>query len=310
LRNTPSLFKAHAAMFFVALLYGINYFTLKEVFNEGYNNFALLTLRTIVTASFFFLFHTLAIREKIQSRKDYLRLLLCAFFGISLNQTFFLWGVASTSKVNAAVLMVTSPVFVFLAAWVLKQEIINLHKILGLLLSMSGAIALILSNNGSEAAKSGATIQGDLMIMVNAASYGLYLVLVRPLMQKYNPFTIVKWVFLFGLIPNTAIGIVPLMQSDFGSISGKALFGIFFLIFFATITVYFLNGWAMKRVPSSAVGAYVYLQPVFVTLFSAFLSHGEVTWMKIQFILLIFAGVYLVSAKQSAKRPGKQREES
>lgn len=297
-------------MFFVALLYGVNYFTLKEVFVEGYNNFAILTLRTLITASFFFLFHFLFIREKIKSRKDYMRLLLCAFFGISLNQTFFLWGVASTSKVNSAVLMVTSPVFVFLAAWVLRQETISLRKIIGLLLSMGGAVALILSNNASEAAASGASVKGDLMIMVNAASYGLYLVLVRPLMQKYSPFTIVKWVFLFGLIPNTAIGIVPLLRTDFSGISGTALFGIFFLIFFATITVYFLNGWAMKRVPSSAVGAYVYLQPVFVTLFSAFLGNGEVTWVKIQFILLIFAGVYLVSARQSARKPSRNVEES
>lgn len=292
-------------MSLVALIYGVNYFTLKAVFDEDYNNFAILALRSMVGAAFFFGFHALFVREKIRSRKDYGRLFLCAMFGISINQTFFLWGLANTTKVNSSVLMVTTPVFVFLVAWLMKQEMITLRKLAGLILSLAGALALILFGKADQVSLGGETITGDVMIMVNAASYGIYLVLVRSLVLKYNTFTIVKWLFLFGAIPNISIGIVPLMETDFSGASTTVWVGIVFLILFATLIVYFLNAWSMKKVPSSAVGIYIYFQPVFVTLLSMILGQGEVSPVKFPFILLIFAGVYLVTSKASNKKPEK-----
>lgn len=287
-------FRAHLALATVTIFYGVNYFTLKTVFMEGFSNFAVLALRCFFATIVFVVFHQLAIRERVASRKDLGRLALCALFGVSLNQIFFLWGLATTSRVNSAVLMVTAPIFVFVIAWVLRQEKITPRKLLGLALSFGGAVALILTS-ADASATSGANISGDLMIMFNACSYATYLVLVKPLAVKYNAFTIVKWIFLFGSVPNIAIGIVPLMNTDFSNISDASIFGLVFLILCATIGAYFLNAWAMKNVPSSSVGMYVYFQPVLVTTGSAIIGLGEVNWLKIQFILLIFAGVFLVT---------------
>jgi drug/metabolite transporter (DMT)-like permease len=71
-----------------------------------------------------------------------------------------------------------------------------------------------------------------------------------------------------------------------------------YLILFATIAAYWLNAWAMKRLPSSAVGIYIYVQPIFVALGSAAWGKGEVTWLTVPFILLIFAGVWLVTRRK------------
>ncbi|HHG85617.1 MAG TPA: DMT family transporter [Bacteroidetes bacterium] len=300
MEQPKSFFKSHVALTAVALFYGINYFTLKTVFEEGYDSFAVLAIRCMVAVVVFYLFHRIWIREKIRSAKDFGRLFLCGMFGVSINQTFFLWGLAETSRVNAAVLMVTTPVFVFAVAAFLKQERITKRKILGLILSFAGALGLILSSSSESLHISGASIGGDLMIMANAASYGVYLVIVRPLIQKYNVFTIVKWIFLFGSIPNILLGMPALLRTDFSQMGSGVIFGIVFLILGATLGAYFLNAWAMKRVASSAVSAYVYLQPVLVTLISAILGLGEVTLLSIQFILLIFAGVYLVTMNRKA----------
>ncbi len=282
-------------MSFVAIFYGVNYFTLKWAFAENVSSFALLALRCMTATLFFVVYHKVAIKEKIKDKKDYFRLALAALFGVTLNQTMFLWGMSLTSRVNASVLMITTPIFVFLMAWLLKEERITIRKLAGLALSFAGATALILLGSESKLQISGASIQGDVLITLNAASYGIYLVLVRPLLLRYNTFTIIKWLFIFGSIPNIAIGIGPLLSMPFEQLSYWGIFGIVFLILFATIFAYGLNAWAMKRVPSSAVGVYIYVQPVFVTLISAISGLGEVNWQTIPFIFLIFAGVWLVS---------------
>lgn len=299
---------AHLALAAVALFYGLNYFVLKPVFATGINSFAVLAIRCTITAAFFWAYHALFVRERVRERRDYGRLLLAAFFGVTINQTFFLWGLSLTSRVNSAVLMILTPVFVFLAAWILREERFSLRTLSGLILSFVGALGLILSGSEQTFQVGGATISGDLMIMVNAASYGLYLVFVRPLVLKYNTFTIIKWLFLFGSIPNILIGIFPLSQVPIEIFSGEVILRIGFLIVFATIGAYWLNAWAMKRLPSSAVGIYIYAQPVFVTLLSAGLGMGEVTWLSIPFIFLIFAGVWMVSMRKP-DQPTRQSKE-
>ena len=289
-------------MSIVALIYGINYFTLKAAFREDVSPFAVLTIRNLFATVFFVSFYLLFIRERIQSKADYFRLLIAAVFGICLNQNFFIWGLSKTTEVNAAVLMVTTPVFVFLVAALLREERFDLIKILGLFISFIGAALLIIKGRGAVLSFGGDTLSGDIMIGLNAASYGVYLVLVRPLMVKYNPFTIVAWVFFFGAFWNIPIGFSEMIAIDYEALSGKALFGVIFLTFGATITVYLLNSLAMKRVKASAVGMYIYFQPVFVTLLSAIIFQGSVTLEKIAYILLIFVGVYLVMKKRNSVR--------
>lgn len=305
LENKKSTWTAHLALSTVAILYGVNYLTLKVVFDEGVSSFAVLALRCLVAVVGFSIFHQVVIKAPIPSRKDMGRLFLCGVFGVSVNQIFFLWGLSETSRVNAAVLMITTPVFVFLLASFLKEEKITLRKALGLLVSTAGAIGLILSGSSEALQISGASISGDLMVMINAASYGIYLVIVRPLVQKYNVFTIVTWIFIFGSVPNVLLGLPDLLTTDFTVLSGDAVFGLVFLILGATFGTYFLNAWAMRRVPSSAVGVYIYVQPVLVTVFSAFLGMGEVDWQNIQYILLIFAGVYMVTMQGKRHVPEK-----
>ncbi len=287
----------------VAIFYGVNYFTLKLVFDAGVSSFAVMAIRCIVTTAFFWVFHRYTVREKIKDRKDFLRLGLAAIFGVSINQTFFLWGLSETSRVNAAVLMILTPVFVFLAAWLLREERFTWQKIVGLLVSFAGAAGLILSASQQSLSISGASIRGDLMIMVNAASYGLYLVCVRPLLLRYDTITIIKWLFLLGSLPNILLGIGPLAHTPIALFTWPVIWGIGFLVLFATIGAYSLNAWAMKRLPSSAVSIYIYVQPVFVTLISALFGLGEVGWLTVPFIFLIFAGVWMVSRRAPSQVP-------
>jgi drug/metabolite transporter (DMT)-like permease len=296
LEDRRSLLVSHLALMLVAILYGTNYFTLKPVFNEGVDHFAVLAIRCVSVSAIFLLLTPFFPRERIRGKADWLRMIGSALVGVSLNQTFFLWGVSETSRVNGAVLMITSPVFLIFGAAIWGNERVTWRKVLGIALSFAGAAGLIYASAAGTVGLNGASMSGDIKITLNAAFYGVYLLMVRPLLQKYTTLTVMKWLFVIGTLPNLVIGGPAALRLDYAALSWQAIGGIAFLIIFATVIAYFLNAWAMKRLPSSAVGAYVYVQPVFVTLVSAIAGLGELSWYTIPLILLIFAGVYLVTA--------------
>lgn len=291
--RTPYL--AHAALLAVGLIYSINFFWAKAVF-EQIPPLGLVVLRTLGSFLAFGLFAAVVVREHIPPRKDLLRLALCGFFGAILNMNMFFKGLALTIPVNASVIMTTSPLFVFLAAFALKSETLTPLKVIGVLVAFSGAF--MLSLGGRQLGLGGDTLLGDLMILVNAASYGIYLVLVRPLMLKYHLMTIVAWVFFFGALINVPLGLPDLIQVNWADLSSPTIWGAIYVVAFVTIGTYALNGWALKRISSSAVGVYIYLQPVLVGILSFFWDGQPISLRQVLFMGWVMAGVYLVTYRK------------
>ncbi|MFK7925400.1 MAG: DMT family transporter [Bacteroidia bacterium] len=287
---------AHLALLAVGLIYALNYFIAKDLF-AVVPPLGVVAIRSIAALVFFWLIQLLWIREKIQSRKDYLRLFICGMLGVALNQIFFFSGLDRTLAVNASVLMTTTPVFVFFVGIVMKVEQLTAKKILGLGLAGVGAVLLILG--GRELTFNQDTVIGDLMVIFNALVYGLYLVLVRPLVQRYHPMTIMVWVFTFGAMLMIPLGLPSLLPLDWASLPQPAVWGIVYIVLFTTIGAYSLNAIALKKVPSSTAGIYIYLQPVLVSVLAFFLLEDGVSLEELTFIAMVLIGVYLVSYKKS-----------
>ena len=55
-----------------------------------------------------------------------------------------------------------------------------------------------------------------------------------------------------------------------------------------------LNIYALKRLRTSTVGFYIYLQPVLATIIALILGSDKLDAIKILASLIIFTGVYLV----------------
>ncbi len=253
--------------------------------------FALVFVRIFVAGSLFWILHSLTLKEKIESKKDFGRLVICGLFGVSINQIMFLYGLSLTSPINSSVIMTTTPILVLIISSILIGEKITIQKGLGVLLGGLGAIMLI---GGLNFEFSSSNSKGDLFILINAISYGLYLVSVKPLMKKYQTLTVVKWIFLFGFFIA-----LPFTWQDFASVSWSELSwetwaSLSFVVLGATFSVYILNGWALQYVNPSVVGVYIYVQPLLATAIALYFGQGELTLAKVGFAGLIFMGVFLV----------------
>ena len=297
--------RAHVFLFIVNLFYGAGFTVSKLVMPEFIKPFGFIFIRVSITTTLFFILHRFWLDEKIE-KKDFLLLMVCGMFGVVINQEMFFAGLSITTPINAALIMIMTPILVFVISFFLNHEKATWQKILGLVLGLSGAL-VILAGRGFNFSSD--TLLGDLFILINATSYAIYLVIVRPLMKKYHPLTVVKWVFFFGQIPVTVMGVQQFNQIEWYTFSTQTWIAVAFIIICTTFLAYLLNMLALREVHSSVVGAYIYLQPILATIISISLGKDEITFEKILSAVLIFSGVYLVSFAGNIKMFNKPKEE-
>ncbi|MEC8967741.1 MAG: DMT family transporter [Bacteroidota bacterium] len=283
-------YKAHIALLFANIIYALNYGWAKDVMEGGYlEPFAFILIRAI-GATLLFWVVSLFFSERVEN-KDKLKLLLCGIFGVAANQLLFFKGLDQTTRINASIIMVASPIIVALFSAVLIKEKPSATRIVGILLGLTGACFIILQG---ESNNQGASLIGNLLIVLNATSYGLYLVLVKPLMKKYSPITVVKWVFTFGLIIVTPFGLTEI-DTIVWEMPNDILLKVGFVVVFTTFFTYLFNIYGVKRVSPTVVSSYIYLQPILTSIIAAFSGTETITIMMVISSIIIFIGVYLVS---------------
>ena len=296
MRNKIAL--AHIAILVANIIYGINYSVAKQVLGIHIDAFGFVLVRVIGTLILIWSLAFIYKNEKVE-RKDLFLLLLCGLFGVGINQLLFFWGLALTSPINSSIIMVTTPILVVVMAAFLIGEKIQFIRLLGILLGLAGAITLLLVKPGADVS---GNLFGDFITFLNACSYAVYLVIVKPLMKKYHPITIMKWIFLFGLIPVLPAGLVEFTAIDWKNLSASVYGAIVFVILGTTFLAYLLNTYGLIRLSPSIVSAYIYLQPVFATVIALIIQTDQIDAVKIISTLIIFTGVYLVSLPVKPKK--------
>ena len=280
----------------MSLLYGINYSIVKIVVPEYIGAYGLIVYRVFISAIFFWLIFLFRI-EKIDWKRDGWRLVLCSLTGAAVNMLLFYKGMGITTAVNGSIIMTLTPVIVLIWAALLLKERISRNKILGIFIGLVGAIIIFYS---PEFDLSQGHWLGDLLILGNATSYACYLVIVKPLMRRYKPITVVTWIFTFGAIFVLPVGFDEASSVDFNNLTNEAWWSAGYAIIMVTVVVYLLNAWMLSKVDSSVVGAFIYLQPVFATL-TAILFFNEV--FLIEHLIaasFVFVGVWLVTKKSNS----------
>ncbi len=284
---------AHLALLAANLIYGANYTIAKEVMPDHIGPCGFILLRCLGAVVLFWM-AGLFIREKLD-RKDYPRLVLCALFGIAINQLMFFKGLNYTYPINAAVIMTSTPILVLIMAAFILRERITAIRSAGIAVGLLGTLLILLA--GKEMSFGSKTFIGDLMIWVNASSYGVYLVIITPLMKKYHPVTVIKWMFVLGLIMVLPFGYVEFGMIEWATMPPRIIWAVVFVVVCLSFFAYLLNATALRYVSPSVVSTYIYLQPVLASAFAITLGRDSLDWIKVMSAVLICAGVYLVSRR-------------
>jgi len=284
--------KAHVALLLANVIYGLNFFVVKEVVPANMNPYALTVIRAVGALFFFWLSGFWMKIQKID-KSDKRKLFIGGILGVTISQTLLIVGLSHTSSINASIIMTTSPLFVLLVAAIYLKMKLTFAKLFGIFIGAVGAI-LVITSNGSFSITN-KTLIGDLVILMNAISYAVYLVWTKPLMEKYDSFTVMRWMFFYGAIVMCLCGGYFMFDVTYSAIKPIIWIAIFFIVFGATFLTYLFNVYGLKFVNPTTVSVYIYLQPIIASLLAVFIKDDSITWVKFFSILMVFVGVYFVS---------------
>lgn len=285
--------------FIASLIYGVSFTIAKDVMPEYIKPYGFILFRVGGAAILFWLLSLSVPKEKIMP-KDFIKVFLVAFFGIALNMLTFFKGLSLTTPINAAVIMTTSPIIVMIFSFLLLKEPITIKKTLGVLIGMIGAILIIVY--GPVADINAPNIKwGNLLVFINAASFSLYIILAKPMLAKYHPFTFIKWMYLFGFIMVLPFGLGEVLNMSFETIPTIAYYKIGFIVVFTTFITYLINLIALKNLKPTTLSVFLYLQPLIASIYAVYVGSDKLTPIKIIATALIFLGVYVVSFRKKSR---------
>jgi drug/metabolite transporter (DMT)-like permease len=236
-------------------------------------------------------------RLTVPRRSDLARLALYSLLGVVLNQFLYVKGLSLSTAVNAALLNSTIPVFTLLISALLGHERLTARTSLGTLVAAAGVVYLI---DPLRASLQGDVMLGNLLLVSNTFCYAAYLAISQRVFRRYGALTAMAWLFAFGSLAAVPFGGYYLAQAGVQNVTWEIWLVLAYTVLVQTVGAYYLNAWALERVPPSTVAVYIYLQPLFAfALAPLLLGVGERPGLRHAVAtVLIFAGVGVVTLRR------------
>lgn len=271
-----------------------------KVVLEAVSPLSIVGFRVGITALVLVVIQTYRRRLWLKQKSDYVRLAVLSLFGVIFNQILFITGLSLTKASNTSLLAVTIPIFALTAGALAGFERLTGIKIIGITLAAIGVVVII---DPRSASFSSDTTIGDILIILNSLSYGLYVATSKSVITRNGVFRSMMWVFVFASIVCVPLGAWSFSSVDARAISPLVWFLILHIALAATAAPYLLNAFALAKVPPSTVAVFVYLQPLIGFLLAVAFLGEQIDFRFIIAALMVFAGVFLVSRRSRQIEP-------
>ena len=229
-------------------------------------------------------------RRKAPSWVDLARLAGLAALGISLNQIFFIEGLARSGPLNASICVMLIPPLTVGIGTLLGRERARPSRVLGIFVALAGAALLIEIERFDP---SNAKMIGNALLFTNCTLYAAYLVLVRGTIARLGALVTVAWVMVLGALESLPVTLPKALSVSWSTLSAPQWLAVAFIVLGPTVLTYLLNAYALGRAESSLVAVYVYAQPPIAAV-ASFLMFGIVpTFRTLLAAIVIVVGVGL-----------------
>ena len=213
-----------------------------------------------------------------------------------LNMLSFFKGLELSTPVNSGIFATTNPIIILCLSYFFLQEKIGLKKFIGITLGFIGALILVLQGTENSLRAPNVPL-GNILFLLNSIFFSSFIIMVKPLTQKYSTITIMKWLFLMGFFMNLPVTSIEFSKINWIDMPFDVIWRIIFVVLGTTFLTYILNLFALKKLQASTVGAFAYAQPIIAISFAIITGNDYVSLGRGLACLTIMVGVYLVSQK-------------
>lgn len=222
--------------------------------------------------------------------------------GMAINQYCYVTGMQYTAPTNGCVAATTTPVFTFVMAAIFLKYKVTRRKVFGLFLAACGALVLVLGSHVTGGL--GGHSLGDALCLFAQFSAACYFVFFTDMLGRYNPFTLMKWLFTLSAAVTLPFFLPHMAEIPWQSLTLPEMGGAAYVVLCGTFVSYLLLIMAQQRLDPPTVATYNYVQPAIAATAGVLLGVDMLTWQKGLAMLLIVTGVWFVSrtARRKAER--------
>lgn len=300
---------AHLSMFFACAIWGLMSPLGKDAMTHGLDGITMVSFRVGGGAILFWLLSLLlkhhhsspTTHHPSPNLRDKFLFAAAAVFGLVCNQCCFTIGLSITSPVNASIVTTSMPIFAMILSFFILREPLTFKKVGGVFVGCAGAVTLILTSVTAANSKVG-DIRGDLLVLGAQLSYALFLSLFNKFVRRFDIITVNKWMFLWATImiwPFTIWHMISDIQ--WAMVPAQTWLETAYVVVFGTFIGYILVINAQKVLRPTVVSIYNYVQPAVAVSVSLLTGIGVFKWSQGLAVMLVFAGVWLVTKSKSRR---------
>jgi drug/metabolite transporter (DMT)-like permease len=208
----------------------------------------------------------------------------------------FFKGLELSTPVNSGIFATTNPIIILCLSYFFLKEKIGMKKFIGITLGFIGALILVLQGT-ENSLRAPNVLLGNFLFLLNSIFFSSFIIMVKPLTQKYGTIKIMKWLFFMGFFMTLPVTSKEFSEINWGNLPFDAVWRIIFVVLGTTFLTYVLNLFALKKLQASTVGAFAYAQPIIAISFAIITGNDYISLGRGLACLTIIVGVYLVSQK-------------
>jgi drug/metabolite transporter (DMT)-like permease len=277
------------ALIVTNICWGTNVSVVKWAIGQ-WNPLAYSSLRFVIGTAVFAIWVYLREGSLRVARADLPLLALCGAIGIFGNQIGFMYAVKYAPATTVSLLMITSPMFAALTAIALGLEQVGWRHWLGI--GIAG-LGLTLVLRGSGATLDLSSLRGDLFGLLMAGSWGVYSVLVRPLMARYSASLISVMVLMVGTPMLLPFAWSQLTSQDYGAISAGGWAALGYSLFFSLVFTNIMWFGAIHKGGAARATALLPLQPLVGAIVAAVFLGERIAMLELVGGVVVVAGIVL-----------------
>lgn len=290
---------AHIALLFCNIVWACDYPFYNLVLGRYISPMAMVSA-SLVIAALWSLVPMLWEKTERVAPVDRLKIFGAAMLIGVARKLCMMFGLAQTSPIDGSIISTSTPLIVLFLSVIVGIEQVTKMKVLGLLMGLTGAIAIIVSSNIGSHAHS--NVEGNLLILVSACVSAAYMVWFKKLVGKYRVTTLLRWIYCSSAIVMLPIGAHDICATDFASMSTSIILVSLFVLIVPTYLPNLLLNYSLKFVTPTTTSIYSYIQPVVAIILAVAMGLDKPHLDTLFFAVIIFIGVGLVVNDNERKK--------
>ena len=236
--------------------------------------------------------------ERIE-RSDWATILGAALLMGITRKVMMMFGLSRTSPIDGSIIATTVPILVLIVSVIARVDRLSVRKVIGLILGLAGAVAVVITSNSDSHAKS--ELWGNIMMICSGIVTALYMVFFRRLLSKYRITTLLRATYTISALVMLPLGMDAIIDSDFSGMNAKLWAAAAFVLIVPTYLPNLFLNYSLRYLQPTVSSTYTYVQPLLAVMLSVAMGLDRLHADTALFAVLLFVGVWLVISSYRTK---------